>query len=73
MFMNDWNSIVDYYQNDPNVQTRGINCEMPENKQLIQQFKVNGFPTVLIVKGDKVIPYNGTRSASAIIRFVDSI
>ena len=39
-----------------------------KNKDLLQEYNVNGFPT--IIKGDGT-PYNGSRTAQDILRFLE--
>ncbi len=30
-----------------------VNCEDPENSELVQEYEIEGFPSVFVVKGDK--------------------
>ena len=45
-----------------NVAVAYVNCEKPENQALIQEYGVQGFPTVYVIKtnGEKVQLDNGT-------------
>jgi hypothetical protein len=52
---------------DPNVLL--VNTDDPSSKQLMQEFEINGFPT--IVRGDGA-QYTGDRLADAIIAFANS-
>jgi thiol-disulfide isomerase/thioredoxin len=43
-----------------------------ENKDKMKQFKINGYPTLLLKTGDKLIEYEGKREVNDIKKFVES-
>lgn len=52
------------------VETRKVNGN--EASAEIEKFGIQGFPHVQLVKGDKVVPFEGERSVEALMKFVES-
>ena len=51
---------------DPRANIKLINTDKPENKPLVKQHGVNGFPTIMKEDGTK---YTGKRTADEIVKF----
>ena len=48
-----------------------ITMDSEINKKEIVDWNINGFPTIILKKGDTAIEYNGERSVSAIEDFIN--
>jgi thioredoxin 1 len=57
MFTPTWEKIKKTYKNKYNF----ITYDSEENKNVMKQWNIKGFPTILIKKGDQVIEYEGSR------------
>ena len=51
------------------------NCtdETPENEQLMKKYKIQGFPTIKMLKDDQVIEFNAKPAQSNIQQFLQSV
>jgi len=57
---------------DSNVKIVDVKCDKKENELLCNLYPVDGFPTVLKVKGNVVIPYNGQRTLDGLQNFLNN-
>lgn len=48
-----------------------INCESPENAELIKGYDIEGYPTIILEKDGVKIPYEGDRSTTAMESFLN--
>ena len=64
-FKPTWNKIKKKYSGK--IQTKEINSD--KQPQEIKKYKVEGFPTVLFMKGNQRIEYQGDRSAEDLDKF----
>jgi len=61
-FMPIWNTFANSLKESDNVKAIDIDCELDENKDLVNKYKVEGFPTVIIVKNKLYELYSGPRT-----------
>ena len=59
-----WDEFTDSlnYIPNKNIKAFDIKCDDNKNEALCKQFNVEGFPSVIIVRNNDIIPYNGPRS-----------
>lgn len=51
-----------------NVGAKDVSKETAdENKEIMDKFNVDGFPTILVFQNGKVVPYEGSRTADAFL------
>ena len=67
-FQPTWDKFTENNKN-PNIKIIDVKCDKAENDDLCNRYPVEGFPTVLKVKGNTVIPYNGPRSLEGLQEF----
>lgn len=73
MFAPEWSKLQSMTDNDENLEIIDVKCDDESNQQLCQTFDVPGYPSVVIVKDNEEIPYNGPRSAEDILEFIKSL
>ena len=76
-FQPEWDNFMSKINSDNTlssiVNVKDIKCDNDDNKELCNENKIDGFPTVLIdVKGKKTI-YNGPRTAEDLMKTVKQI
>ena len=54
---------------DLNINIIDVKCDDSNNEDLCNLYPVEGFPTVLKVKGDEVVPYTGPRTVEGLEEF----
>ena len=67
--MPEWNKL-EQSMNGSQTNVNKVNCE--ENPEEAKKNNVDGFPTIILFKDGKSIPYEGDRSAEAIKDFVEN-
>ena len=69
--MPHWNTFE--ANNNSEVSTQAV--EMNENPALVKKYKVDGFPTILLLgeNGKKLDTYNGPRTADGLSSYCDKI
>ena len=67
--MPEWNKL-EQSMNGTQTVVNKVNCE--ENPEEAKNNNVDGFPTIILFKDGKSIPYEGDRSAEAIKSFIES-
>jgi hypothetical protein len=52
-----------------------VNCttETPQTQQLMDQYKVDGFPTIKLVKGNQVIDFDAKPTSQSITQFLNNV
>ena len=70
-FKPEWAKVEQILGNNPNIQLVKINGD--ERKDLMEQFQVQGFPTVVLVTGQGPIPYDGPRTSEGIMDFLNNL
>jgi thiol-disulfide isomerase/thioredoxin len=69
-FQPEWNKLSEMVAADPtlsHIQAIDVKCDEDENKQMCEDYKVPGFPYVVVEKNNVQTPYNGERTADAIL------
>ena len=72
-FQPEWEKFTELCNKMTNVTAIDVKCDNEENKELCKKFEVPGFPTVIFEVGDKIIPYNKERTATALVEFIKTI
>ena len=57
--------------NNTSVKFETVNCEDPTNKELIQGYDIEGYPTLILEKGGQKISYDGERTTEAMEQFIN--
>ena len=52
---------------NPNIETIDVKCDNPDNEQMCKDYNVPGFPYVIIEKDNVKTPYEGPRTAEAML------
>ena len=63
--------MTDYFTNNPKCKLVLVDCESDNGKQICEDNKIKGFPTMKLIVGDKKLDYNGDRTPSAIKDFIE--
>lgn len=63
--------IVNYFNNNPKCSLVLIDCEKDNGPQICKANNIQGFPTMKLIMGDKILDYNGKREPKDIIEFVN--
>lgn len=75
----EWESVKSEYDgkviNGYKVLFKEYNCtaETPENEQLMDKYKVEGFPTIKLIKDNQVVEYDAKPSKDTIKQFLNSV
>ena len=67
-FLPTWEKI----SKDPNMKISFKTFDSDKNKDDIENYKIKGFPTLLLKADNKVIEYNGSRDEKSIKDFINS-
>ena len=70
-FKPEWAKLEQILGNNPNIQLVKINGD--ERKDLMKQYNVPGFPTVILITGQGPIPYDGPRTSDGIMDFLNNL
>lgn len=73
MFAPEWSKLESMVENDPNIEVIDVKCDDENNESLCQTFEVPGFPSVVIMKDNTRIDYEGPRNAESILEYVKSL
>ena len=72
----DWDQFHKQYNNKTvgtyNVIPIGVDCSEGENP-LIQEYSVDGYPTVILLKGDKRINYDAKITYDNLVKYVEDV
>jgi len=76
-FSKRFQPIWDDFANDmkkkyPNIQVIDMKCDNNENKDKCMIPEVEGFPTVILHKDDKLIIYDDSRTKDSLMKFVEA-
>jgi thiol-disulfide isomerase/thioredoxin len=64
-----WDEFTEANKNN-NIKIVDVKCDKSENEDLCNKYSVEGFPTVLKVKDNVMIPYKGQRTLEGLQNFV---
>ena len=66
-FQPEWDKFSESVKNNPNIETIDVKCDNPDNEQMCKDYNVPGFPYVIIEKDNVKTPYEGPRTAEAML------
>jgi len=66
-----WDKLVESIPKDSNIILVDVKCDDGQNSDLVKEFEVRGFPTIVKVMGDAYAHYTGERSVNAIRQALD--
>lgn len=75
----EWNNVKSQFNgkviNGYTVTFTEVNCttETTQTQQLMDQYKVEGFPTIKLVKGNQVIDFDAKPTTQSITQFLNSV
>ena len=72
-FQPEWNKFSDKVKSNSSlshVEAYDVKCDDNQNKDICEEYEVQGFPTVIIEKDGKRTHYQGERTAEAIIEHI---
>ena len=72
-FQNEWNKFSAMVKSNPtfsHIEAIDVKCDDDQNKSICEQYKVPGYPYVVIEIDGKPIQYNGERTADAILNHI---
>jgi thiol-disulfide isomerase/thioredoxin len=76
-FQPEWDAFIEYVKNPANnlkhVQAFDVKCDNDENKQMCEEYKVPGYPYVIVEVNGKRRPYEGERTKDALVSYVKSL
>jgi thiol-disulfide isomerase/thioredoxin len=61
-----WDEFTNSLKKSDNIDAIDLKCDNQKNSDLVKKYKVNGFPTVVIVDGDNVTTYEGPRTVNGL-------
>ena len=73
-FQPEFDKLQNTLKNNSNITAIDVKCDDSKNKQMCADNKVPGYPYILIdVNGEKKIAYEGTRTADAILEYINLV
>ncbi len=76
-FQPEWDAFMEYVKNSSNnlthVQALDVKCDNESNKDICEEYKVPGYPYVIVEVNGSRKSYEGERTKDALISFVSSI
>lgn len=64
-----WNQFTEKMKGK-NILVKDVKCDVSSNEDICQKYKVEGFPTVKLIKDKKVYEFNGRRTVDDLSNFV---
>jgi len=61
-----WDEFANSINYIPNMKAFDIKCDDNKNDELCKKFNIEGYPTVIIVRNNDIIPYDGPRNVKAL-------
>ena len=75
----EWNNVKSQYNgkiiNGYTVTFTEVNCttESPQIQQMVDQYKVEGYPTIKLVKGNQVVDFDAKPTVASLTQFLNSV
>ena len=73
-FQPEWDKFTQAVKADSKLNNKvevfDVKCDNPANQQMCEEYNVPGYPYVIVEKNGNRSPYNGERTAQALISFV---
>ena len=66
-----WDSFTKKMKTKRNLVIKDVKCDNPSNEKMCSKYEVEGFPTVKLIKNNKVYEFNGARTVSGLVNFVE--
>lgn len=66
-----WEQLVKKHTNDSTVDIKSVDCD--QHPEQAKENGVEGFPTIILIKGNTKIPFTGDRSLESIEQFINSV
>jgi thiol-disulfide isomerase/thioredoxin len=68
-----WTDIETHFA-ESGISTKAVNCELPENRKLVNDHQVTGYPTIIFSQDRyRKVKYRGERTAPSIIKWVTEL
>lgn len=61
-----WNTFANSIKGKDNTTAVDVKCDDDKNKEICNKYDIEGYPTVLIVKGNKIEKYSGPRTVDGL-------
>jgi hypothetical protein len=76
IFQPEWDNFTKAVNNNPELKSKieviDVKCDDPANKRMCEEYQVPGYPYVIVEKDGNRTPYDGERTAQALLSFVSS-
>lgn len=69
-FMPVWNDINKTFSNTLNIQTFDVDNQ--KDNKMFKEHNIQGFPTLILIKNNEKIEYNGSRDLDSVTNFINS-
>ena len=73
-FQPEWDNFTKAVKDNSELNSRveviDVKCDDPANKRMCEEYKVPGYPYVIVEKDGNRTPYKGERTAQALLSFV---
>ena len=66
-----WDNFSKKMKNKRNLVIKDIKCDNPSNEKICGKYDIEGFPTVKLIKNNKIYDFNGDRSVNSLVSFVN--
>jgi thioredoxin-like negative regulator of GroEL len=57
--------------NGKNIVVKDVKCDISQNESICAKYDIEGFPTIKLIKNNKVYEFNGRRTVSDLTNFVN--
>ena len=68
-FLPSWEKLKEDYESEYNF----ITYDSEKNKKEISQWKIQGFPTIIVKKDDEALEYMGPNNYQSVLNFIEKI
>jgi thiol-disulfide isomerase/thioredoxin len=72
-FKDIWNNIAETYSKSHSNQINFIAYDYDLHKSKVEEWKIKGFPTIMIRRGDNAEEYNSDRDYDTFFKFIKSL
>jgi len=78
----EWEKLVSYYQENGDIvngyklQFEDVNCDNAddtETSSMLNEYKIEGYPTIKLIKGNEIVEYNAKTDVETLKHFIDSV
>ena len=68
-----WEDFSNNVKDNMNIQAIDVKCDNDQNKDLCNKYKIQGYPTVIIVKNNQPHEYSGNRTVDDLISTINNL